>query len=140
MGLYQRYKTDERLETEGTWVDFGDGVRLRILSEHSPKMRGVRKTQQKKYRNYLLAMDVPPHIEDAMQIEQAVAAVAGWEGVTDEKNVPLPFTTDTLKKVLTDLRDLRRDVLFASGTAETFRPAEVVEAMGKTSPPPSVPS
>lgn len=140
MGLYQRYKTDERLETEGTWVDFGDGVRFRILSEHSPKLRGLRKTQQKKYRNYLLAMDVPPHIEDTMQVEQAVAAVAGWDGVTDEAGKALPYTAENVRKVLTDLRDLRRDVLFASGTAETFKPSEVVEAMGKTSPPPSEPS
>jgi hypothetical protein len=137
MGLYERYATDEKLEAEGTWVDFGDGVRLKVISDQSEPMRQVRRRQQKKYRNYLVAMDVPDHIERAMQVEQACTAVIAWEGVTDRTGAPLPFTRDHLRQVMTDLRELRRDVLFAAGSAETFRPEEVVDAMGKTSAEPS---
>jgi hypothetical protein len=135
MGLYQRYQTDATLEHEGAWVDFGDGVRLRVLSENAPKLRTLRNALRKKYRQHLTTLDVPAHIEDAMQVEQAAAAIVGWEGVTDAAGVVMAFSPDAARRLMMDLRELRKDVLFACGNAETFRPAEVAESMGKTSAP-----
>lgn len=139
MGLYQRYQTDRTLEQDGAWVDFGDGVRLRVLSESTPKLRTLRNALRKKYRQHLTTLDVPAQIEDAMQVEQAAAAVVDWEGVTDAGGAALTYSPDAARRIMTDLRELRKDVLYACANAETFRPAEVAEAMGKTSAPPLTP-
>lgn len=135
MSLYQRYRVDESLEKAGAWVDFGEGIQFRLLGENSPRLRGLRGTLRKKYRQYLVSIDVPQHIEDAMQIEQATAAIVDWRGVTDEAGAGLAYSPEAARKLMTDLRELRKDVLFASGSVDTFRPAEVVEALGKASSP-----
>jgi hypothetical protein len=140
MGLYQRYATDKALEQDGVWVEMLDGVAFRIISDQNPKIRELKRRQMKKHRQYFLNMDVPAHIEDDMNIETAVALVNGWRGpITDADGQPMAFTPENVKRVMTDLREVRQNILFAAGTAETFRAAEV-EAMAKNSETPSTPS
>jgi hypothetical protein len=138
--LHKRFGTDAALEQEGVWVDFGDGLQLRIIADSVGRVRDLRqRLQYGKYRSYYLRMNIPPHVEDAVNIEIATALITDWRGVTNGDGSAIPCAPEAVRQVMTDLRELRANVLFAASTAETFRRQEV-EVMAKNSATPSTPA
>lgn len=132
MGLYQDYDADMKAE-----VSFGESV-LTLLSDLHPRMRAVSQRLQKKYRHNL-AGDVSDQVATAIELEKVAVAVADWRGVTGPDGAELPFTQENVRKVMTDLPWLRKDVLYAVLVKETFR-KEAQAALGEASAPSSDPT
>ncbi len=140
--LYEAYQTDEQAEEQGAWVEVRAGVRLRIRSDNSLKARDWAMRRAKGQRQLLLANGhvLPPKLQDKNEIDMCTEVlITAWDGVTDRDGNLLAFSRDAAKQLMTDLPALRREILYASRTEETFRKEEV-EQLGKISAPPSAPN
>lgn len=139
MGLYERFGTDRDLEEKGQWVDFGEGVELQIASSGSRRAdRALELHRKKHHRHYLSGKTIPFEVREEAEITLAAAVITDWRGsgITNAAGQPLPFGKDAARTLMTDLRELRDQVLFTARQAETFR-KERVDDLGKTSSPSS---
>ncbi|MGE4163866.1 MAG: hypothetical protein AB7G23_19230 [Vicinamibacterales bacterium] len=139
MGLYDRFATDAASEEQGQWVDFGDGVELRIASTASRRAdRALDRHRAQYHRHYLHGKSIPLEVRLEADLALAAAVLTDWRGagVTGPDGSPLPYSADAARQLMTDLRELREQVLFVARQAETFR-KERVQDLGKTSSPSS---
>jgi hypothetical protein len=142
VGLYQRFATDPELEERGQWVDFGDGAEFRIASSASKRADRALQAHRKKYRRYYLSgKDIPFEVRQDAEVVHAAACLTEWRGpaIVNRAGQPLPYSPAAAMTLMTDLRELRGQVLLVAHQAETHR-AEWVDALGKTSPPSSAPT
>lgn len=132
MGLYEQYKTSSSFEENGVWVDFGDGIRVKVRRLNSDKSRDVRKQLEAPYSAQMRrGQELPDSVsEEILKKQICHGVVIAWEGVTDEKGKVLDFTPDNAYKVFTDLPDFLNDVATASATRATFKELQIEEAKG----------
>ncbi len=138
-GVYQRYATDSTLEEQGQWVDFGDGMEFRIAATTSKRAdRALDLHRKKHHRHYTSGKDIPFDVRQEAEITLATAVLTDWRGpgITGPDGTPLLYSRDAARQLMTDLRELREQVLWAARQAETFR-KERLDDLGKTSSPSS---
>lgn len=136
MNLYNRFKTNQQAETEGTWLNFGDGLRVKVRSTDSTVVREYQAKLFKKNRQALSANGgiLPPAVQDEMDVELLTnVVIVGWEKVTDETGKELEFNRMNVAKVLRDLREFRKEIQYLAGLGETFRDAGFEEQLGNSS-------
>ena len=141
MSLYARYATNKKAETEGVTLTFPDGIKFTIRSTESDRVREVESRWMKRNRQTIMASGgiMPPAMQDDKDITLLVdGIIVGWEGVTGPDGQLLEFTRENAKKLVTDLRELRKELLYLAGLGETFRAEALREAVGN-SPAPSAP-
>ncbi len=136
-----RFFTDHTMEEEGVWVDFGQGLEVKIRRSDSRRSREVFRRLYKPYRKMEEAGNAIPH-DDEIAIRAkwtAQALVADWKGVTDRKGKAVKFDADNLQPaidLLVDARDFQKLINDFADEQETFR-AQTVEDAAKNSPAPS---
>jgi hypothetical protein len=131
--VYGRYQTDEKAEVEGVELDFGDGMTVKVRSMESPIVREFQNKQMRKHRQTVMANGglLPPALQDKMEIEVLVKAViVGWQGVLGPDGKELPFNPENVTKVLTDLREFRKEISSLASMNETFRKEALEGAKG----------
>lgn len=139
MGLYDRFATDATTEEQGQWVDFGDGVELRIAATASRRAdRALERHRAQYHRHYVHGRTIPLDVRLEADISLAAAVLVDWRGpgITGRDGQPIPYSADAARQLMTDLRELREQVLLTARQAETFR-KERLEDLGKTSSPSS---
>lgn len=140
MGLYERYQTDEQMEEEGQWVRFDDDVELRIASRASKRAdRALQAHRKEHHRHYLSGKTIPLDVRTDAEIRLAAACITDWRGagVTGPDGAPMSYNRENATKLMTDLRELRDQVIFAASQAETYR-RQRIDDLGKTPAPSSV--
>lgn len=133
MSIYKRFKTDSDLEAKsGIELDYGGGVKIRVL-----RAGGTNRAFQKALRDSLIknnrklsAMDDDESVRGMAEV-YSETVVIGWEGITDEKDEPLPFSKENVVKVLTELPELFRDIQNAAQSTDLFRAERRAELVGK---------
>ena len=138
MSLYNKFATDKQAETEGIILEYGDGVKVRInrASGAVPRFaEAVRKFMPNiaKDGSSIAYSKKTIDQERAMALVLAHGILLEWEGVTDQEGKELPFTTDNVVKVLTDLPDFASDIMDRAMDAENFNAAKIKaykEALG----------
>lgn len=129
--FYARYKTDKKLEEEGQWVDFGDGVKVKVARLNSERSIAARRKLEKPYSK--IRGSIPESIQEEILTKQvAEAVIIAWEGVTDERGKEIECTYENKVKILNEFKDFRFDVVTASVEAETFK-AQQIEEISKNS-------
>lgn len=136
-----RFFTDHAMEEEGVWVDFGQGLEVKIRRADSRRSREVFRRLYKPYRKMEEAGNAIPHDDEILIRAKwtAQALVADWKGVTDRKGKAVKFDPENLKPaidLLVDARDFQKLINDFADEQETFR-AQAVEAATKNSPAPS---
>lgn len=122
-----RYKTDKDLEENGQWVDFGDGVLVKVARLNSERSQAVRRKLEKPYSK--IRGSIPEDISEEILTKQVAEAVLlDWKGVTDENGKELECTYENRYKVLKEYKDFRFDVVTCAVEAETFKNKQVEEA------------
>lgn len=130
-GLRKRYNTDTSLEEEGVWVDFGDGLKVRVRRLSSKHSRDTRRKLEKPYSTQFRGREMPDSLQEQLLNKQlAESIVVDWEGVDDPyaknaegKEAPsLPCTPDNVLKIMSDpeFKDFREDILTAAMERTTF--------------------
>lgn len=111
----KRYATDKSLETEGAWVDFGDGIRVKIARINNKEARAIFRREMKPYRNF--RDGAPDEVSEKILTKVLVEAVIkAWEGVPADladKEAAMAF--------LAEYPDFRSQVSEMAEAAETFR-------------------
>jgi hypothetical protein len=131
--LFARFKTDEDRQENGVWVDFGDGIKVKIRRFKSKASVAARKELDKPHTEVIrrgkLAEDVA---EDLLVRQIAMGVIADWEGVTDENGNNVPNTTDAKYHILKALPDFRDEIFAISVEAEHFKAAVDADAEGNS--------
>jgi hypothetical protein len=132
----ERYKTDRKAEEDGQWVDFGDGVRVKVRRLNSAKSREVRRRLEKPYVNQFRGgREYPESLQEELMNKQlSEGIVVDWEGVPDPADVskPLPCTPDNVLRVINLFPDFREEIVTASLERATFQLEVQKEAEGNS--------
>ena len=127
--LYKKFKTDPKIEEKGVWIDYGDGVKVKIARAGGANAAFKKAVERhaRKYRHQLRTGLMPADKADAVLREVfADTVILDWEGVTDEDGNVLEFTRENVVKVLEDLPDFFQDLQEQASNIELFK-AEVLE-------------
>lgn len=138
MSLYKRYQTDVNAEEQGITLEFGDNVKVVVRSTDSNTVRALESKWMKRNRQAIMANNgiLPPELQDDKEIFLASEGVIlNWSNVTGPDGKELPYSKANAKKVMTDLREFRRELMYLAGLAETFRRQEMEEAAGNSAAP-----
>lgn len=129
MNLIQKYGTDVSLEEEGVWVDYGDGVEVKIARWGNSTFRRVYARLTRPYKEQMRRESLAPEIDKRI-MDQVIAEsiVLDWKGV-DLGHGEIPHNQAAALEVMArkDLKDFRADIVTASQAAETFRIEEIEE-------------
>ncbi len=123
MSLYETFSTDLAAETDGVWIPFGEGTRVKVRRFQSKPVQMVQQRLQKPYAGLVRGgQSLPDDIAEKITIRLiAEAVIVDWEGVTDREGNILPNTTEAKVQVLTDLPDFRNAVASAAMEREVFK-------------------
>lgn len=135
--IWARFETDADLESEGMWVDMGNGLSIKIRSIESDLARRTLQKLAKQNRAVFRTNDntLPPNVQDANEVIMCRDVyVVDWKGMPTSKTdeTPLPCTKKNVADVMTKLPWLREQVVELAGMRETFRPQDVEDMAGNS--------
>lgn len=139
LSIFDICETDANAEEEGRWFrniygnDTNIHVKLRRMT--SKKSLEARRRLEKGFRRYMKDGVWPEEILDRILVEHmAEAILVDWENikvpeVVDGKkvNVPLPYSKEAAKMLLTKLPNFRNALAVMSNDMDNFRAQEVEE-------------
>lgn len=131
MNFLSRYTTDKSAEEDGQWVDYGDGLEVKLRRLNSVKSREVRRKLEKPYAKQFRGQDMPDSISEMILNNQlAKAIVVDWKGVPNPEDAekPLPCTEENVLRMVQDYPDFREDILAAAMERATFQKEELAAA------------
>lgn len=128
--LFARFKTDQSREEEGVWIDFGDGIRVKIRRFSSKASVEIRNRLQKPYAEMLRrGGSLPDSVaEEILNRQIADGVIADWEGIEDDNGQPLSATSENKYKIITALPEFRGEIFSVSLERDNYKAALVEEA------------
>ena len=138
MNIYKKFRTDEKLETKGIELNYGDNskglpILIRIARAGGDNIQFTKTLEKrtKPFRRQLQLDTMDEKVAKKLMLEvYADSVILGWSGVEDADNNDIPFTRENCIKVMTDLPDLFADIQEQAGKAALFR-IEVLEEDSK---------
>lgn len=122
--LFSRFKTDETKEEQGIWVNFGDGIRIKVRRFKSKASQDARKELEKPLTAEIRRGPLEEKVQEDLLIRQmAKAIIVDWEGVTDEDGEELDCTFDTKYQILKALPEFRDDIAAIALDRDSFKAA-----------------
>lgn len=124
MSLYKQFKTDQTAETEGTVLQYLDGVEITVARAGGANKRFQRAMDeyQRKFGRQIKAGILPEEVgQHELAKIYASHVILGWENVTDENGFEMSFTHANVVKLLMDLPDLFTDIIRATSDFQTFK-------------------
>lgn len=125
MGLYDKFKTDEGLETKGVWLDYGDGERILIAragGSNRAFVRAMERVARKYPSTEHLSEDVSRRILNEVYAD---TVVLGWQCIKGPDGADLPFNRENCVKLFEDLPELFREIREQSGRLAVFRATQL---------------
>lgn len=127
--LYKLFKTDENLEKDGVWLQYGeteDGqpIRIRIARAGGGNTKFAKELEKRTrpYRKALQNGTLDDKTADRIYKEvYAETVVLEWQNITDQDGNLLDFSVENILKVFKDLPDLFRDIQEQSNNVAIFR-------------------
>lgn len=124
MSIYRKFKTSKDQEQQGVWLDYGDGVEIRIARAGGSNKKFLKCAErfQRKYKRQLELEILPNDVAyDAAIQMYAESVVLEWKGVCGEDDQPLECTRENVVKVLSDLPDLFADIRAQATNHQLFK-------------------
>jgi len=129
MANIESIKTDLQKETEGVWVNFEVGIRLKIArarnAAYRESMRKIMEPHRKTIREG--GMDIED-LEDLLRQVRAETILLDWENIEDKNGNPITYSSKQALEFFNDpeLRDFYTFVITQSENMENFK-KELVE-------------
>lgn len=131
MSFRDLYATDKAAETDGTWVELGEGVKVMLRRANSKKSKDVRKRLEKPYISMLRRDTLPDHIAEQITARHVAEGILiDWKGVTDEKGKEIKFSPEAAYEICLEFPDFRDDIINFAVEAGTFRTKMAAESEG----------
>lgn len=137
MNLYKLFKTDKEKETgEGITLNYGEAkITIHRAGGSNAKYRKQNNANLRKFGRDIELGTLDPETDNRIMAElYADTIIIGWEGVNDESGKPLPFTRESVVKLLTDLPELFVDIRKAALDVALFKQKEMEDDLGKPGP------
>lgn len=143
MGMYDVFETDENLETDGIWLDYGD-FRVRIASAGQGNKKYVKYAEKalKPIRKAMQAGALSNERSIAIMSDiYAKTIVMDWEtmqdgslvkGVEQRDGSIGPVNPEVVKQAFLDLPNLFIDIQEQANSISNFRKAELEEESGNS--------
>lgn len=112
MGFHDRYHVDKAAEEEGTWVDLGDNVAVKVRRFTSAHSKAVRRKLEEPHAALARGgQQLPDTILEEILIKQmALSLIVDWKGVPDDTGQPLQATPENFEKVLREYPEFRNEI------------------------------
>lgn len=121
------FVTDAEAETQGRWVDCGDGLHLQVARTGNPEYRKVLNRLMRPHRRRVGSL--PEDLAEQIQVElMAETVLLGWKGL-EENGQAVEFNRTNVLRMLA-IRDFRDLVWEIASEKETFRAVQLEEALG----------
>jgi len=140
MGKFSdRYATNVKAEEEGQWVDFGDGIEVKVRRVNSAKSKEVRRQLEKPYEKQFRGREYPDSLQEELVNKQiAKVLIVDWKGVPnpddEDSEEPFPATEANIMTVITRYKDFREDILTACMSQATFQTDDRKAVEGNSEP------
>lgn len=124
MAFIDNIKTDLQKETEGVWVEFELGIRLKIArarnAAYLEMMRKIMEPRRKTIREGGMELE---ELQDLLKQVQAKTVLLGWENIEDKEDKPIKYSSEQALAFFNDpeLRDFYTFVITQSENMENFK-------------------
>ena len=137
-GFLKRYDVDEDFAENGIWVEFGDGVKVKIRSANSTIAGQILEDLYAPYRALARTKKMPADLDvDLMQQWAGLALIVDWEKMPHfETEKVIPYSNEAAVAQCRGMPEFTIDVINISKERATFAPVEAGELAGN-SPKPS---
>lgn len=138
MSLYAEFGSDPSLENDGTWVQFGTGIEVKVRRMNSQKVREAHAKFSAPHAHYERSgRKMPDDVAEEIAINtMAEGVIADWRGPglvgKDGKQIGSDFNSKV--SVLSDpnLKNFRDAIAMASNEQSLFKSASDEEAEGNS--------
>lgn len=128
MSLRKKFKTDRKCETEGIWLDYGDGQKIKVARAGRTNQRFQQEAQRifRKYRMQLKHGTLSEEVQQQVTYESyAKCIVLDWEGIRAEDlgekgKKTVEFNAENCVKLFRNLPDLFDDIQTQAQDARNF--------------------
>jgi len=127
----RRFKTNKSLEEDGTWVDIGDDISLKIRRFNSEKSQEVRRRLEKPYAHMTRqGRALPTKTNEEITKKQIIEVIlVDWKGITDDNGEVIPYSLENAKKLL-ETKDFMDEVARLSLNEQLFKDEALKEDEG----------
>lgn len=140
MSLYKLFKTDQNLETDGIFIEYGtnsEGKPIRVkIARAGGSNKAFSKALEKATRPYRKAIQsglLDNGTADRLYKDVfADTVILGWENVEGPDGKPLPFNRENVLKLFEDLPDLFTDLREQASNVALFREEVLEEDLGNS--------
>jgi hypothetical protein len=129
--LYARFQMDEDREEAGVWVDFGDGIRVKVRRLKSRASQDARKELDKPFTNEIRRGNLASEVAEDLLVKQiAKGVIADWSGVDDKDGKPLTYSPEAAYELLKALPEFRDEIFAISVDRDAFKAKDNADAVG----------
>lgn len=140
MSLYTTFKTDETLEKEGVWLEYGtasngEPIRIKIARAGGQNTAFIKALEKatKPYRRAIQSGRLDDNTADRLYITAfAEHVVLNWVNVEDPQGKPVEFNRGNVILLLDELPDLFADLREQASNMQLFRAEELEEDLGNS--------
>lgn len=140
MSLYKQFKTDEALETDGIWIEYGvtdTGQPIRIkIARAGGRNTAFSKALERATRPYRKAIQTGTldnkTADNLYKDVFAETVVLDWINVEDQDGQPMDFKKENVVKLFNDLPDLFNDLREQAANVALFREEVLEGALGNS--------
>lgn len=130
MSLYEKFSTDETIEKEGVWLDYGEGEKFLIARAGGANTKFVQRLQHlTKPFNRQIQMGTFSEEQGRELAAQAFAetVILTWEGVKNREGDVMDFSVANCKQFLIDLPEIFVDIREFAASYANFQTEERTE-------------
>lgn len=125
----KRFKTDKKKETEGTWVNAGEGLQLLVArltnKQYQEHVRRLGKPHARQIRANNLSIDI---INEITRKAVAKHVLLGWKNLQDDDGSNIEYTQQKALELLEQYADFYDMVLEFAQDVENFQTGEEEDA------------
>lgn len=120
--LHARFAMDAGREENGVWVDYGDGISVKIRRFKSRASQEARRELDKPHADVIRRGPLPEALAEELLVKQmAKAIIVDWKGVTDADGNPLECTEEARYAILKELPEFRDEIFALSVERDHFK-------------------
>ena len=140
MNLYSQFQTDENLEKEGIWIQYGETdkgepIRIKIARAGGQNIKFTKALDHatKPYRKAIQTNSLDAKTADSLYRNAFIdTVVLDWVNVEDRDGKKMDFNKENCLKLFKDLPDLFNDLREQAANASLFREHVREEDLGNS--------
>ena len=136
MGMkFSSFKTDTTKESDGVWVDAGEGMKLKLARYGNPKFDDYLRKLSTPLQRRLIDGTISQSAMEKLEMQaMSIHVLKGWEGLQDDQGKDIQYSPEVALELMTSARDFFKLVRELSQRADHYRTSVVENAMGNSEP------